>query len=268
MNDDATASGPLPLIACHECGTVQHMRALPEGGAARCGRCGAMLYRQRRDSIEHTLLLTLAALILFVIANTFPFLTFELEGQRGHQHAAQRRQEPVPAGHVAARPAGPPDRDRGAARLAAEHGLRPPAALARPPAVGRRPGVPGHRAAAALGDDGGLPARRDRRLRQAVRSRQARAGHRAVRVRRPDRGDDRRRGGARAARDLAPARAAGLGPAARAPAGTGAGQLSQLRPAGDDAAAAGAGERRTVRAAAPPCTGASRTASPAPGRWW
>jgi paraquat-inducible protein A len=68
------------MIACHECGTVQHMRALPEGGAARCGRCGATLYRQRRDSIEHTLLLTLAALILFVIANSFPFLTFELEG--------------------------------------------------------------------------------------------------------------------------------------------------------------------------------------------
>jgi ABC-type transport auxiliary lipoprotein component len=44
------------------------------GGAARCGRCGATLYRQRRDSIEHTLLLTLAALILFVIANTVPFL--------------------------------------------------------------------------------------------------------------------------------------------------------------------------------------------------
>jgi paraquat-inducible protein A len=78
VNDDA--SGAVPMIACHECGTVQHMRALPEGGAARCGRCGATLYRQRRDSIEHTLLLTLAALILFVIAHTFPFLTFELEG--------------------------------------------------------------------------------------------------------------------------------------------------------------------------------------------
>jgi paraquat-inducible protein A len=77
---NVAASGPLPLIACHECGTVQHMRALPEGGAARCARCGAMLYRQQRDSIEHTLLLTLAALILFVIANTFPFMTFELEG--------------------------------------------------------------------------------------------------------------------------------------------------------------------------------------------
>ena len=80
MNEDATASGPAPMIACHECGTGQHMRAVPEGGAARCSRCGATLYRQRRNSIEHTLLLTLAALILFVIANTFPFLTFELEG--------------------------------------------------------------------------------------------------------------------------------------------------------------------------------------------
>ncbi|MGH6899376.1 MAG: paraquat-inducible protein A [Geminicoccaceae bacterium] len=79
MNDNA--SGPVPLIACHECGTVQRMRALPEGGAARCARCGAVLYRQRRDSVEHTLLLALAALILFVIANTFPFMTFELEGR-------------------------------------------------------------------------------------------------------------------------------------------------------------------------------------------
>jgi paraquat-inducible protein A len=79
VNDDAP--GRVPVIACHECGTVQHMRALPEGGAARCSRCGATLYRQRRDSIEHALLLALAALILFVIANTFPFLTFQLEGR-------------------------------------------------------------------------------------------------------------------------------------------------------------------------------------------
>src|SRR5690606_34204509 len=78
---NADASRPVPTIACHECGTVQRMRILPQGGVARCGRCGATLYRQQRDSIEHTLLLTLAALILFVIAHTFPFLTFELEGR-------------------------------------------------------------------------------------------------------------------------------------------------------------------------------------------
>ena len=167
--NDATASGPVPMIACHECGTVQHMRALPEGGAARCARCGATLYRQRRDSIEHTLLLTLAALILFVIANTFPFLTFELEGNAdtstlltGVRSLYEQGMWPLARARAA-------DRDRGAAGLAAEHGLRPAAALARPGAVGCRPGVQVHRAAPALGDDGGLPARRDRRLRQAVR---------------------------------------------------------------------------------------------------
>jgi paraquat-inducible protein A len=80
VNDAAPAVAGT-IIACHECGTVQRMRTLPEGGAARCGRCGAMLYRQRRDSIETALQLTLAALILFVVANTFPFLTFELEGR-------------------------------------------------------------------------------------------------------------------------------------------------------------------------------------------
>ena len=89
MNDDA--SGALPMIACHECGTVQRMRALPEGGAARCAPLRRDAYRERRDSIEHTLLLTLAALILFVVANAFPILTFELEGKRT-QHDPRQRQ--------------------------------------------------------------------------------------------------------------------------------------------------------------------------------
>jgi paraquat-inducible protein A len=82
MSMNATAAADaVPMIACHECGTVQRMQALPEGAAARCSRCGATLYRHRQDSIEHTLLYVVAALILFVIANTFPFLTFELEGR-------------------------------------------------------------------------------------------------------------------------------------------------------------------------------------------
>ena len=40
-----------------------------------------MLYRHKPDSIDRTLMLTLAALILFVVANSFPFLTFKLEGR-------------------------------------------------------------------------------------------------------------------------------------------------------------------------------------------
>lgn len=73
-------AGP-EIMACHDCGLVHHLRALPKGAAASCTRCGALLYRHKRDSIERALMLTLAALILFVVANSFPFLTFRLEGR-------------------------------------------------------------------------------------------------------------------------------------------------------------------------------------------
>src|SRR5918996_5446973 len=69
------------IIACHDCGLVHHLRPLPEGGAASCTRCGAVLYRRKANGIDRTLMLTLAALILFAVANSFPFLTFELEGR-------------------------------------------------------------------------------------------------------------------------------------------------------------------------------------------
>jgi paraquat-inducible protein A len=68
-------------MACHDCGLLHHLRALPPGSAASCTRCGAVLYRRKSDSIDRTLMLTLAALILFVVANSFPFLTFKLEGR-------------------------------------------------------------------------------------------------------------------------------------------------------------------------------------------
>jgi paraquat-inducible protein A len=72
-------AGP-EIMACHDCGLVHHLLPLPKGGAASCTRCGAVLYRRKVDSIDRALMLTLAALILFVIANSFPFLTFKLEG--------------------------------------------------------------------------------------------------------------------------------------------------------------------------------------------
>jgi paraquat-inducible protein A len=68
-------------MACHDCGLLHHLRALPDGGVAGCKRCGAVLYRSKPNSIDRALMLTLAALILFVVANSFPFLTFELEGR-------------------------------------------------------------------------------------------------------------------------------------------------------------------------------------------
>ena len=71
----------MPLIACHECDLLQREAALPQGGVARCGRCGAELYRSHPHSLERTLALTASAIVLFVIANSFPIVGLQLDGQ-------------------------------------------------------------------------------------------------------------------------------------------------------------------------------------------
>ncbi|MGH6912453.1 MAG: paraquat-inducible protein A, partial [Geminicoccales bacterium] len=81
MNGTSARFASTPVIACPECGTVHPMRRLPEHGAAACARCGATLYRFKPDTVRRTLVLTVAALIMFVIAHAFPFMTFKLEGR-------------------------------------------------------------------------------------------------------------------------------------------------------------------------------------------
>jgi len=48
---------------------------------ARCRRCGAVLYRRRRHGLDATLALTLAAAVLFGLANAFPLVGLDLQGQ-------------------------------------------------------------------------------------------------------------------------------------------------------------------------------------------
>ncbi len=72
------------LIACHECDLLHRVRPIEDGAVAKCVRCGAVLYRQKRDSLDRTLALTVAGLILFAVANTFPFLAFDIKGQETH----------------------------------------------------------------------------------------------------------------------------------------------------------------------------------------
>jgi len=65
------------LFVCHECDLLQRISAVPEGATARCGRCGAELWKHTRNSIDRTLALSLTALVLFAIANAFPFLALK-----------------------------------------------------------------------------------------------------------------------------------------------------------------------------------------------
>jgi paraquat-inducible protein A len=69
------------LVACHDCDLLAQLGDLPEGTSAWCRRCGGLLRRRRRNSIERTLALTLAASVLFAVANLFPFLSFEMRGR-------------------------------------------------------------------------------------------------------------------------------------------------------------------------------------------
>ncbi|MCK4485435.1 MAG: paraquat-inducible protein A [Desulfobacterales bacterium] len=68
------------LIACHECDLLHRVKPLTHGSVAQCMRCGAVLYRQKKDSLNRTLSLTIAGLILFVVANTHPFLALKSGG--------------------------------------------------------------------------------------------------------------------------------------------------------------------------------------------
>jgi paraquat-inducible protein A len=68
------------LIACHECDLLQRETVLAEGATARCRRCGAVLYRSLPPSVDRALALTLAAMVLFGVANAFPIVGLSVNG--------------------------------------------------------------------------------------------------------------------------------------------------------------------------------------------
>jgi paraquat-inducible protein A len=69
------------IIACHECDNFHYYKLIPVGTKAHCLHCGNILYRHIPDSINRSLALYFAALLLFIIANVFPFLSLELGGR-------------------------------------------------------------------------------------------------------------------------------------------------------------------------------------------
>lgn len=62
---------------CHFCDTLHVAKLIPEGMAARCGNCGAVLYQNRPASLARATAFSLAALILMIFVHTFPFLTMD-----------------------------------------------------------------------------------------------------------------------------------------------------------------------------------------------
>lgn len=69
------------LLACHDCDLLHDVGDMDPGMVARCRRCGATLRLAGKDTLGKLLPIVLAALVAFVVANSFPFLAMELTGQ-------------------------------------------------------------------------------------------------------------------------------------------------------------------------------------------
>ena len=70
-----------PLIACRECDLLQRPTPLADHMVARCARCSAVLYQPVDENLDRPLAFTLAAAILFALANAFPMVGLEVQGQ-------------------------------------------------------------------------------------------------------------------------------------------------------------------------------------------
>ena len=71
----------LSLIACHECDCLYRIEGIPKSSTLKCRRCGATLIENKRHTLDATLALTVTGLILFIISNAYPVLSFDYEGQ-------------------------------------------------------------------------------------------------------------------------------------------------------------------------------------------
>ncbi len=77
------------LISCHECGRLHRREAIPPRARAECSRCGASLYRNVPNSLDRTLACYLAALVLLLLAVSYPFLGMKVGGlvQQNHLYS-------------------------------------------------------------------------------------------------------------------------------------------------------------------------------------
>jgi len=72
-----------PLLACHECDALHQLaRPLQRREVAYCGCCNSLLSRHTTvNAVQRSLALHISALMLFIIANAFPFITLKLSGR-------------------------------------------------------------------------------------------------------------------------------------------------------------------------------------------
>lgn len=78
---DRMASLPADIVACPDCDLLQRMPALPPGRTARCARCGLELGTCKPGSLDRSMALSVAALIVYLLANVEPLMGVSIGGR-------------------------------------------------------------------------------------------------------------------------------------------------------------------------------------------
>lgn len=68
------------LRVCQDCDLVQAVPKLRDNQVARCLRCNSILETRKKNSLNRSLALVLAGLMLFVLSNLYPLLSLKAQG--------------------------------------------------------------------------------------------------------------------------------------------------------------------------------------------
>ncbi|MBL4667056.1 MAG: paraquat-inducible protein A [Sneathiella sp.] len=67
-------------LACPECDLLHEDMEISHGHSSYCRRCGAVLFRGQKNSLDKTLAFAISGLVFFGLANIFPILIFKMNG--------------------------------------------------------------------------------------------------------------------------------------------------------------------------------------------
>ena len=68
------------MRACPDCDLLQELPVLKIGQAAHCPRCGHILLKLRKDSLNRSLAFAATGIFLFILSNMYPFISLSALG--------------------------------------------------------------------------------------------------------------------------------------------------------------------------------------------
>ena len=77
---DAASTATSNEVACPSCDRVYDLAGLRDGETARCTRCGHFLTTYKADELDRVLAYSSAAIVMMVLACSFPFMSFSSSG--------------------------------------------------------------------------------------------------------------------------------------------------------------------------------------------